>query len=686
MSRDTRQQDDQLHELARLRARVAQLEESERELINAQEALRQSEERFRIVVEQSGQLVYDYDIRSGKIAWDGAIETITGCTRDEFALVDVVAWEALVHPDDRVMVMQLLERTLRDRSSYRVEYRFRHKSGQYLVVEDNGACVGDGEQGPTRILGTMSDVTQRRAAQQELLEAAERHRAIFEGTSEGIMIADVATTNFIYANPAACRMLGYEEHELQGLPISEIHPPDQYARVRDEFDAQARGDKQLALEIPCRRKDGSVFLADINTASAVIDGRPCNIGFFTDLTPRQRADQERRKLESQVQQTQKLESLGLLAGGVAHDFNNLLLAVLGNAELANRSLASENVARGHLDSIVLAAHRAADLCRQLLAYAGKGRVEVVPIDLNDTILETARLLQVSISKKIKVHYDLARPLPAIYADLGQIRQILMNLVLNASEAIGDRDGTIRVVTAPISWTGGEPGSLRWMPSAPAIGDYVALEVMDDGCGMDSDTVRRIFDPFFTTKFTGRGLGLAAAVGIVRAHHGAMQVRSVPAEGTTFTVMLPAAGGLALQQDTPAAADWTGHGRVLLVDDEDVVLQVGKGMLEHLGFSVVLASTGRKAIEAFRDDPRSFACAILDVMMPEMAGDEALLVLHEIRPDLPVIVVSGYGMEEVSPRFRPGAVAGYLQKPYAIPELQDTLRAVLAEDSAPLKSS
>ncbi len=657
-------------EVSRLRARIAQLEAAER-------GLREAQERFRIVAGQTGQVLYDYDIASGRIAWDGAIEAMTGHSREEFRQVDIAGWEERIHPDDRATVMQIVGEVMRNPRPYRAEYRFRHKLGHYTVVEDSGVFVSGGEGAPARLLGTMRDISQRRKVEQALEESAARYRAIFEGTSEGIMIAEVQSTRFIYANPAACRMLGYEESEIRGQPIAFIHPEADLPHVRSEFDAQARGEKQLALEVPCRRKDGSVFLADVNTALAVIDGRPCNIGFFTDLTPRHRAEEERRRLEAQMQQTQKLESLGLLAGGVAHDFNNLLLAVLGNAELASRSLHQETAAKSHLDAIVLASHRAADLCRQLLAYAGRGKVQLVPVDLNEAILETTRLLQVSISKKIDLQYDLAETLPAVEADPGQIRQILMNLVLNASEAIGERSGVIRITTARFAWTGSSTEPRRWMPAAPEIGDYVALSVNDDGCGMDADTLERIFDPFFTTKFTGRGLGLAAAFGIVRAHQGALSVQSSPGQGTVFTILVPAsANRLAHSRDDSSQVAWQGAGRVLLVDDEEVVLDVGKGMLEHLGFSVVLAATGRQAIEVLRGDPSSFVCAILDVMMPEMGGDEALVALLDIRPDLPVIVASGYGREEIARRFPQGAVACYLQKPYAIPELQRALRAML----------
>ncbi|HMQ33005.1 MAG TPA: GAF domain-containing protein [Chloroflexaceae bacterium] len=395
---------------------------------------------------------------------------------------------------------------------------------------------------------------------------------------------------------------------------------------------------------------------------------------------RLRAEAARHAFERQLQETQRLESLGVLAGGIAHDFNNLLAVIIGNAHLALAGLPPEATTRETIANIEQAAQRAAELTRQMLAYAGRGRFVVEPINLNELVEETHQLLQASISKLAVLRYQLTPGLPAIEADPTQIRQVLMNLVVNASEAIGERSGAITIGTWEI-WA--DETYLAEL-EAPALepGRYVTLEVSDTGVGMDAHTRRRIFEPFFTTKFTGRGLGLAAVQGIVHQHRGALKVYSEPGRGSTFKLLFPslaAAAAPASARGNVPAGSWSGL--VLVVEDEAEVRALLVRLLERMGFDALSAPDGRAGVELFRAYAARVRCVFLDMMMPHMSGEEAFRELKRIRPELPVVAMSGYTEEEVMGRFDGEGLAGFLAKPFTPETLRAQVEAALAGGEA-----
>jgi CheY-like chemotaxis protein len=340
-------------------------------------------------------------------------------------------------------------------------------------------------------------------------------------------------------------------------------------------------------------------------------------------------------------------------------------------------------ARAHLGQIGAAARRAADLCRQMLAYSGKGRFVVRPLDMSEVVEEMAHMLEVSISKKVALRFELARGLPAVQADASQLRQVAMNLILNASESIGEISGVVSVRTGVVSCDADYLAS-TWVTDELAEGQYVFLEVTDTGCGMDAETRERIFDPFYTTKFTGRGLGLAAVLGIVRGHQGAIKVYSEPGRGSSFKVLLPAVEAAAqpVSHHVEAAEVWHGSGLILLVDDEESVRGVGRSMLERLGFAVVTAGDGQEAVSVYRARADEIACVVLDLTMPRMDGEEAFRELRQVRPDVRVILSSGYNEQEVTQRFAGKGLAGFLEKPYRLETLRAQLRRVLDQGARP----
>jgi len=398
--------------------------------------------------------------------------------------------------------------------------------------------------------------------------------------------------------------------------------------------------------------------------------------FYRDISERRRALEERRSIEAKLQETQKLESLGVLAGGIAHDFNNLLTGVLGNASLAATEIPEGSPAHCFLIQIEKAASRAADLCRQMLAYSGKGSFDVKTLDLNTLIRETMNLLGISISKRAQLDFQFAQSLPTVLADATQLRQIVMNLVINASEALGDRDGIVRVSTGTVMLDAVDLARINASPEATP-GMHVYFEVSDTGCGMEQDVIKRIFDPFYTTKFTGRGLGLAAVLGIVRGHRGAITVASTPGQGTCFRVLLPATSDLAnaCSDAKPPTDNWCGTGLVLVVDDEDTVRNIATRFLEFLGFQTVTASDGSEAVALFPalGDVRF---VFLDLTMPRMDGVETLRALRSLRPDLRVLIMSGFNTQDVAFRFGDDPFVDFIQKPFNLAQVRQKIRRLI----------
>jgi two-component system cell cycle sensor histidine kinase/response regulator CckA len=378
--------------------------------------------------------------------------------------------------------------------------------------------------------------------------------------------------------------------------------------------------------------------------------------------------------------TQKLEALGVLAGGIAHDFNNLLTVILGNTSLALGTLPADSPARAPLEQVELASRRCADLARQMLAYSGRGRFVVEVVDLAAVLGDLAELIKATISKKAKLSLDFARDTPRIEADVTQLHQVILNLITNASEAIGDDNGTITVSSEQVTADG--TYLLEHGAEDLVEGSYALFEVRDTGSGMDTDTMDKLFDPFFTTKFTGRGLGLAAVQGIVRGHRGAIQVQTEPGVGTAFRLWFPAATRQASREPagaTPSTSQL--RGTVLVADDDEPVRALAAYLLESFGFDVVTVADGTQALRALVEPANEFAFVLLDLMMPGMSGEEVVDELDRLGAVTPVILSSGFNSDELSHRFVGRGVAAFLQKPYEAAQLRAAADEVIAARSA-----
>jgi PAS domain S-box-containing protein len=515
-------------------------------------------------------------------------------------------------------------------------------------------------------------------------QLARQLAAIVESSEDAIIGTDLDGTITSW-NAGAQRLYGYTAAEAIGARALMLIPSERLAEFDDIF-ATIRSDECVhQLETVRRRKDGRPV--DVSMSVSPIhgpDGRVIGASAIArDITERKRAAEQQRRLEGQLQQAQKLESLGVLAGGIAHDFNNLLVGILGNAELVWDATPADAPAREPLERIRRSANRAADLTKQMLAYSGKGQFVVEPLDLSSRVREMSELLNASMSKSVRLHKQLAEDLPRIEADAAQMSQVIMNLITNASEAIGDGGGTCSLRTGVMEVDAGYLDGARVGADAPA-GRYVYIEVSDSGCGMDEETAARIFEPFFTTKFTGRGLGLAAVLGIVRGHHGAIKVESAPGRGTTIRVLFPVTGQSArtrtsLQQLPPAGS---GARIVLVVDDEEEVRSVAKEILERDGFRVLLAEDGREAQAMYRAHADDIDVVLLDLTMPHADGEVTLGEIRRVRNDAAVVLSSGYTAEDVSRRFAGVELSGFLQKPYTAQALTAVVRAAIADEHHP----
>jgi PAS domain S-box-containing protein len=511
-----------------------------------------------------------------------------------------------------------------------------------------------------------------------LYEALQRNRSHLDSTPLAVIETD-SDFRVREWNRTAERVFGYTREDVLGQDPRLLIPQEHQAEVEDRRQAMLGSEAGSRSTMENLTRTGQRILCDwYGSALRGEDGRFIGtILLAEDVT-------DRRRAESALRQAQKLESLGVLAGGIAHDFNNLLTAILGNTELALERAQDSPPLRAALQRIEAATQRGADLARQLLAYAGKAPFAVRPLDLNALIREMSELLSVSINKKVTLRTDLQPDLPAVEADSAQFQQVVMNLVTNASEAIGERMGTVTLRTRAVTYSKADlvaafPGQVL------DPGRYVRLEVQDDGCGMDAETIGRIFDPFFTTKFTGRGLGLSAMLGIVRGHRAGLRVESATDQGTTFILLFPASdAALEPAQPLPKAGPST-TGTILVVDDEGIIRELARGALEGAGFQVLEARDGLEAVQVFEKEMDNIQLVLLDMTMPRMGGAEAFRRIRGLSPTCTVLLTSGYTQKESLESLFDLVPDGFLQKPFRIRELVAKVREILRDPGAKNKT-
>jgi len=645
----------------------------------AEERLRQGRNMLAQIVDTIPQSVFWKDRDSVYLGCNIVFANLAGIRhprdivgKTDFDLPWLAEESQAYRRDDRIVMES-------NRPKYHIIEQQQPAQGARLWVDTTKVPLCNEKGEVYGVLGVYENITERKAVEDSRNKALALIESLLACSPTGILVYDGESGDCVMANKAVADMVGGSVEQLRtqnfraldswheaGLDLiaDEVLRSSTTRRIEKSFHTTFK--KQVVLDCFFSRFE--------------VDGVPHLMLITVDISDKKRLEQEKQLMEAQMLHVQKLESLGILAGGIAHDFNNILMVVIGNADLALMRVEPESPARENLVQIENAASRAADLARQMLAYSGKGHFVIENLDLNSIVAEMGQMLEVSISKKVTLNYDFAPELPAISGDATQLRQVILNLVINASEAIGDDPGTLTVRTSCRDCDRAYLSDI-WIDEGLPEGPYLVLEVADTGCGIEPEIIPKIFDPFFTTKFTGRGLGMAAVLGIVRGHRGAIKIDSTIGEGTTFKLLFPAVGGSAdPKAAVPAAAQdaWQGQGTVLLVDDEESIRGVGQDMLQELGFSVLTAKDGLEGIEVFSRHRDEIVCVLLDLTMPRMDGEQTFRELRRLKPDLRVVISSGYSEQEVTGKFIGEGVAGFINKPYKYAEVSKKLQEILEQ--------
>lgn len=640
------------------------------EIKATQQAIQESEERYRTIIETMQDVYYRADPEGRLVMVSPSGAEMSGYDSVAQILGSNIRETFYYDPEERDAFLHNLK--LKGKiSGY--ELTLKHRDGSplpvaassHLIVAPDGTFLG--------VEGVYHDMRPFRTAMDRLKASEDKFAQAFSSAPVMMTISDIDTGHYLEVNDRFCEVLGFSREELIGRTSADLGCLSTAERQR-LFTIFVRDGRLRNMEVTVVARDGMQVFCLVSAERITYEGMDRVLSISLDITEHRRGEEERRHLEKQLLHTQKLESLGVLAGGIAHDFNNILMAVSGNADLALKRINIESPVVENLQNIRQAAARAADLARQMLAYSGKGKFVVENIDLNSLLEEMLPMLRVSISKKAKMRFNLHYPLPSIEADATQIHQVIMNLVINASEAIGAQDGVIDIATGSMTC---DPAALTdvWLNGDLVAGTYVYLEIADTGCGMDADTLTRIFDPFFTTKFTGRGLGMAAVMGIVRGHNGAITTHSEVDKGTTFRILFPLSDKPATAAgDPPPEGDWHGSGTVLLVDDEEAVRAVGTEMLKELGFTAITAADGNEAVKVYTATP-DITLVILDLTMPHLDGEQCFRELRHLNPDVKVIMASGYNEQEITQKFAGKGLNGFLHKPYLLATLEEVIKSI-----------
>ncbi|MBN2059355.1 MAG: PAS domain S-box protein [Deltaproteobacteria bacterium] len=647
----------------------------------AEEALRESEQRYlSLFMNNHAAMLLIHPETAQIMEANPAACFFYGYSREELTAKKIT--------DINILSTEQIREEMRKAQSRQNRYfLFKHRlaGGKVRDVEVYSGPIMVG--GEDLLYSIIHDITDRISAQEALIKSEERFRTLIQNSSDIIVIMN-EEGSFIYETSAVQSILGYEKGHLIGkTPADFIHPDDIERVLNDLGEVYSNTNPGTPTEFRFLKADGTwVYLEAIGKNLLDYPGINGMVITARDITSRKKAEQERLEMERRLLHAQKLESLGVMAGGIAHDFNNLLMAILGNLDLALLDMSPVSRSRTYIEHALSAVHKAADLTNQMLAYSGRGKFDLKAFDMSEMVEEMTHLLKASIAKTITLNLQMDRDLPPIVADPGQIQQIIMNLIVNASDAIADNPGMITITTGMQECD--ESYFLRCQfKEKPLPGMYVFFEVKDTGCGMDKRTREKLFDPFFTTKFTGRGLGMAAVLGIVEGHKGSITVESESGKGTTIRVLFPSTKeGEQLGQEKKSAATIPGETKksplpneaVLIVDDEEMVLSVCRSMVEHLGYRVFTAVNGDEALEIFHTHKDEIGCVILDLTMPKKDGQATFEELRHISNDIKIIISSGFDEQEITGRFLGKELSGIIKKPYKFESLAKTLELVFKD--------
>ncbi|MEW6663704.1 MAG: PAS domain S-box protein [Thermodesulfobacteriota bacterium] len=639
------------------------------ERMQAEEKLHEYERRYRELVDGSRDGYLMVAMSGRYVESNSTFREMTGYSEEELRGLSVED----ITPEKWWPVQRKIIREQIPKRGYTdvFEKEYRRKDGTPLPVEIRAYRARDEKGKPIGIWAFVKDITERKRSEQALRDSERKYRDLVENVSDFIYTHDLEG-RFIESNSAFCRACGFPAGGMNGLQGRDL-VLEKNRPLFDEYLKRIQDNGQDEGLLTIRTSEGKELILEYkNSLVRGPEGRPAGVrGSARDVTERVRAERERKKLEAQLMTAQRIEAIGTLAGGIAHNFNNLLMGIQGNATLARMDVDPSGTISQRLENIEKLVRSGAKLTSQLLGYAREGRYEVRPISLNELVRDTASTFGQA-RKDIVVHQELAEDLMGIEADQGQIEQVLLNLLVNAADAM-PFGGKVFLRTRNVDHREIQGKSYR-----PKPGQYVELQVEDTGTGMDEKTLERIFEPFFTTKGLGKGtgLGLSSVYGTVKGHGGYVDVSSQEGMGSIFTVHLPASQRSIRKEVAGSNGIRMGHETVLLVDDEEVILDVGSRMMEVLGYRVLAVKSGREALEIYRKDPAAIDAVVLDMIMPDMGGGETFDWLKQIDPGVKVLLSSGYSVDGQAKEILSRGCSGFIQKPFHIQDLSQELRRIL----------
>ncbi|MFZ4620295.1 MAG: PAS domain S-box protein [Bacteroidota bacterium] len=528
------------------------------------------------------------------------------------------------------------------------------------------------------VFGTTQDITERKQAEDLLRRSEEEYRILFDSITDAVFVSEISDSGelgkFINVNDVACRRLHYSREELLQKTPFEIQSEDAQQHIKPKVLEILQGKKGI-IETEHLTKDGRIIPVEVSTTVTQYNNKKVLFSIARDIT-------ERKMSEQALRQAQKLESIGTLAGGIAHDFNNLMNAVLGQSVLALQKVPKESAAVGNIQKAIKASERVADLTKQLLAYSGRGKFHIVDIDINSLIKENIHFFEMSIPKSTGLNFHPGAPSPHVKGDISQMQQVIMNLIINAGEATEHKPGSIDISTSQRMIDQESSAYSHYTGTALTSGKYAVLQIRDTGTGMDEETISKIFDPFFTTKFTGRGLGLAAVLGIIKGHNGGLRIESVVGEGTMFEIVFPLMEHEVVKtmKENKASISLKGEGKtILVIDDEASVLELLNDILLEYQFTVIGCLTPEEGIDIYRNTYQDISMVVLDYSMPGMNGKAAFTEIKKIDPEAKVLLSSGYSEEETMGMFESDKPTGFFQKPYMPDAFLERVSAILSNE-------
>ncbi len=635
-------------------------------------ALRESEDRYRQIVEASTDAIL---VRCNDLITyaNPAALRLFRAGRDS----DLVGkrYLALVHPDDRSESAARIARGMQEKWIAPLrEHRILTLDGQVVHVESTGVPIQ--YQGKTHLFGMFGDITDRKQAEDRLRETEKKYRELADSLPQVIFDVEL-DGRLTYLNRNAYSLFGYTPEEVdKGFNVLDAFIPEDRKRVAQDIIQNIRGEKVPRREYTALKKDGTVFPVAIHANRVWKGETPAGVrGILIDLSPARRAEAEKQRLEAQLQQAQKMEAIGALAGGIAHDFNNILSAIIGYSELAVMNDVS-GACRPEIDQALIAANRAKDLVKQILAFSRQTDEERLPVKVGVAVKEAAKFLRVTVPTTIEMKMNISASSGAVLANSVELHQIIMNLGTNAVHAIGEQGGVLELEVGNVEI--GRAERMNFVELDP--GPYVRVSVKDTGYGMTPEVIERIFDPYFTTKEkgVGTGLGLAVVHGIVTKSGGTVKVESTPGRGSVFHVYLPRVDQATPRKTDPSESIVGGTERILFVDDEKMLVDIGGKILERLGYEVVSRTSPLEALELFRAKPHHFDIVITDQTMPGMTGDLLAKEMMRICPDIPIVVCTGYSQGLDPERARQRGIKAFVMKPILIQDIAAAVRKALGK--------